>query len=105
MSSGQDSRASRPLKRFFQGRPLSIPPPSRTILNWELEKRSELIPEYNLSELNFPEIEAHRSLYVKKLEELIRLPAFPADLGSWVGLGNGRTPWATVMPEAFTFKM
>lgn len=75
----QQNHALRPLKRFFQGRPLSIPPPSHTILNWELEKRLAFIPEYNLSELSLSEIESNRSLYVKKLEELIRLPAFPQD--------------------------
>lgn len=66
-----------PVKRILQGHPVYIAPPSHTILDWEFKQKESTQPQYTLGQLTLREVEANRSLYLSKLEELLRLRAFP----------------------------
>lgn len=75
----QRNHALTPLKRVLEGRPLTLTPPAHTILDWEFRKRKTFSPQFPLSKLSFQDLDTHRSLYRMKLEELLRLGAFPPD--------------------------
>ena len=73
----QRNHAFNPFKRILQGRPFHIAPPTHTILDWEFKQKEFHKPQYILGQLTLKEVEANRFLYVSKLEELLRLQAFP----------------------------
>ena len=80
----QRNHAFMPLRRFFQGRPVSVPPPAWSILDWDLAWKDKTPYQYRLRDLSFAELERNRSRYLTKLEEVLRLPAIPQGFSSRV---------------------
>lgn len=70
------------LKRTFQGYPLHVPPPQRTILDWDLKRTAAIEPRFSLRGLPVKELEANRPVYQEQIKNLLRLPAFPRDFSA-----------------------
>ena len=72
------------VKRLLHGRPLSVIPPSWTILDWDFKKRDATPPRYPLESLSFSELQAKRSLHVATITDLLRFSELPKDFPSKV---------------------
>lgn len=73
----QQNHVFHALKRFFRKQPLSLTPPSWSILDWELEQKISQPHEFRLPALSLKDLENQRPAMNKKLGELLRISSLP----------------------------